>query len=93
MAAPLRFIPEESKLWTDQKGRPIAIAEVTIRTIQGRYLMKPTPENTDLLLGVIGRAQSLLDFELYNIDFKKIQWYMNQNPTRGRLLKETRFRA
>jgi hypothetical protein len=49
MAAPLRFIPEEAKLWTDQKGRPIAIAEVTIRTIQGRYLMKPTPENTDLL--------------------------------------------
>ena len=56
MAAPLRFIPEEAKLWTDQKGRPIAIAEVNIRTIQGRYLMKPTPENTDLLLGVIGRA-------------------------------------
>jgi hypothetical protein len=27
--------------------------------------MKPTPENTDLLLGVIGRALSLLDFELY----------------------------
>ena len=42
MPAPLRFIPEEAKLWTDQKGRPIAIAEVTIRTIQGRYLMKPT---------------------------------------------------
>ena len=65
MAAPLRFIPEETKLWTDPKGRPIAIAEVTIRTSQGRYLMKPTPENTDLLLGVIGRAQAVLDFELY----------------------------
>ena len=57
MAAPHRSIPEEAKLWKDQKGRAIAIAEVTIRTIQGRYLMEPMPENTDLLLGVIGRAQ------------------------------------
>ena len=56
MTTPLRFIPEEAKLWTDHKGRPIAIAEVTIRTIQGRYLMKPTPENTDLLLGVISEG-------------------------------------
>ncbi len=38
MTTPLRFIPEEAKLWTDSKGRPIAIAEVTVRTVQGRFL-------------------------------------------------------
>jgi hypothetical protein len=65
MPSPLRFIPEEAKLWTDSQGRPIAIVEITVRTIQGRFLMKPTPENTHLLLGVIGRAQSRLGLELY----------------------------
>ena len=36
-----RFIPEEAKLWTDQKGRPIAVVEVTTPTIQGRWLFLP----------------------------------------------------
>ena len=29
MPPPLRFIPEEAKLWTDHNGRPIALAEGT----------------------------------------------------------------
>lgn len=65
MAAPLRFIPEQAKKWLDRKGRPIAIVEVTTRTIQGRFLLKPTATNRSLILGVIGRAQRLYDFELY----------------------------
>jgi hypothetical protein len=65
MTTPLRFIPDEAKLWTDHKGRPIAIAEVTVRTVQGRFLLQPTPDNTRLILGVLGRAQARLDFELY----------------------------
>ena len=46
MPSPLRFVPEEAKLWTDSDGLPIAIAEVTIRTIQGRYLMRPSSRST-----------------------------------------------
>ena len=65
MTSQLRFIPDEAKLWTDSKGRPIAIAEVTVRTVQGRFLLQPTPDNTRLILGVLGRAQARLDFELY----------------------------
>jgi hypothetical protein len=47
MARPLRFIPERS------------LVEVTTRTIQGRLLLKPSPELNDLVLGVIGKAQHL----------------------------------
>ncbi len=43
MTTPLRYIPEEAKLWTDKKGRPIAIIEVTIRCIMGTYLLVPRP--------------------------------------------------
>ena len=37
MPAPLQFVPEDAKTWTDSKGRPIAIAEVTIRTIMRMF--------------------------------------------------------
>jgi len=42
----MRFIPEYS------------LVEITTRTLQGRLLLKPSPELTDLILGVIGKAQS-----------------------------------
>ena len=69
MSTRLRFVPEEAKLWKDRKGRPIAIAEVTIRTLLGMFLLLPTPPNTKLILGVLGRAQERLDFELYGYAF------------------------
>ncbi len=69
MPSPLQFVPDSAKKWTDAKGRPIAIAEVTIRTVMGMFLLKPTPQNRDLILGVLGRAQALYDFELYNYAF------------------------
>ena len=36
----LRYVPEEAKLWEDSHGRPIAIAEITIRCLLGTYLLK-----------------------------------------------------
>ncbi len=46
MPSPLRFVPNAAKLWKDSGGHPIAMAEVTIRTIQSRYLMRPSPRST-----------------------------------------------
>jgi len=46
MPRPLRFIPEHS------------LVEITTRTLQGRLLLRPSPELTDLILGVIGKAQA-----------------------------------
>jgi REP element-mobilizing transposase RayT len=42
---PLRFIPEG------------CLVEVTTRTLQGRLLLKPSPQLNNLALGVIGKAQ------------------------------------
>ena len=69
MSSPLQFVPDFAKKWLDSKGRAIAIAEVTARTLMGMFLLKPTPQNTDLILGVLGRAQAVFDFELYMYAF------------------------
>jgi Transposase IS200 like len=45
MSRPLRFVPES------------ALVEITTRTLQGRLLLRPSPELNDLILGVIGKAQ------------------------------------
>jgi REP element-mobilizing transposase RayT len=47
MTRPLRFIP------------PSSFVEVTCRTIQGRFLLKPSSTMNDLLLGVLGRSLAL----------------------------------
>jgi hypothetical protein len=40
----LRFIPENS------------LVEITTRTLQGRLLLRPSPELTDLILGIVGTS-------------------------------------
>ena len=40
------------------------MVEVTIRTIQSRFLLRPSPELNDAILGVIGRARSLYDVDV-----------------------------
>ena len=53
MPRPLRFIPNDS------------LVEITTRTIQGRLLLKPSRELTDILLGVIGKAQDLYKMTIH----------------------------
>ena len=65
MARPLRFIPNEYLAWTDSYDRPIAVVEVTIRTILGMFLLTPTPKNKDLIVGVMAHVQERLKFDLY----------------------------
>jgi hypothetical protein len=53
MPRPLRFVPAGS------------LVEITTRTIQSRLLLKPSPELTDIVLGVIGKAQSLYGMAIH----------------------------
>ena len=46
MARRLRFVPPEGSL-----------VEVTTRTLQGRFLLKPSPRLNSIVLGCLGRAQ------------------------------------
>jgi hypothetical protein len=57
MPRPLRFIPEH------------ALVEITTRTIQGRLLLRPSPELTDIILGIIGKAQSLYAMTIHAFVF------------------------
>ena len=45
------------------------IVEVMTRTLQGRYLLRPSPRVNDLILGIVGRAQALYDVEIYAFVF------------------------
>ena len=56
MSRPLRFIPEEG-----------ALVDITCRTIQSRYLLRPDPALNEIVLGVLGRAQRLHPVEI--VDF------------------------
>jgi REP element-mobilizing transposase RayT len=53
MPRPLRFVPAGS------------LVETTTRTLQGRLLLKPSPELTDIILGVIGKAQDLYQMTIH----------------------------
>ena len=58
MGWPLRYVPEGG-----------ALVEVTTRTIQGRYLLRPDKRGrvNELILGVIGRAQQLTSMSIVGI--------------------------
>jgi len=57
MPRPLRFIPSN------------VIVEVTTRTLQGRLLLKPSPQLNDLILGVVGRAQDMYGMVIHAFVF------------------------
>lgn len=54
MGRRLRFIPPGG-----------CLVEVTNRTIQGRYLLRPSAELNRLLIGVLGRAQRLFEVRIH----------------------------
>ena len=69
MPRPLRFIPQNS------------LVEITTRTLQGRLLLKPSPELTDLILGIIGKAQALYDMTIHAFVFLSTHAHFLLSPT------------
>jgi REP element-mobilizing transposase RayT len=65
MSRKLRFIPEGG-----------AVVETTSRTIQGRLLLRPSPELNDLILGVLGRAQRLYPLEILGYVFASNHYHL-----------------
>src|SRR5687767_6732984 len=65
MSRPLRFIPEEGSL-----------VEITCRTDQGRYLLRPDPVIDDILLGVLGRAQRRYPVEICGFSFLSSHYHL-----------------
>ncbi|MFL6198410.1 MAG: transposase, partial [Thermoanaerobaculia bacterium] len=65
MSRPIRFIPEGGSL-----------VEITCRTDQGRYLLRPDPVIDDILLGVLGRAQRLYPVEICGFSFLSSHYHL-----------------
>ncbi len=69
MPRPLRYIPMEAKSWTDSRGQKIAVVEITIRAKQGRFLLRPSPEVRDVIVGAMAHAQRTHEFDVYGYSF------------------------
>jgi hypothetical protein len=69
MARPLRFIPENS------------LVEVTTRTFQGRLLLRPCPDLTDIILGIVGKAQALYDMTIHAFVFMSTHAHFLLSPS------------
>ena len=48
---------------------PGRVVEITSRTIHGRYLMRPSEEVNEIILGAVGRGQALYGVELFAFVF------------------------
>ena len=66
MARRVRFIPEDGSL-----------VEVSCRTVQSRYLLRPSPALNEILLGVLGRAQRLYPVEICSFSFLSNHYHMH----------------
>jgi hypothetical protein len=69
MPRPLRFVPEH------------ALVEITTRTLHGRLLLKPSPELTDLILGIVGKAQALYGMTIHAFVFLSTHAHFLLSPT------------
>ncbi len=67
MGRPLRYIPEGGSL-----------VEVTTRTIQGRYLLRPDDRGrvNETVIGVLGRAQRLTGLSVVAVSVMSSHWHL-----------------
>jgi hypothetical protein len=76
MPRPLRFIPEHS------------IVEITTRTLQGRLLLKPSPELTEIILGINRKAQALYGMTIHAFVFLSTQLALFMQFVNANVAKE-----
>lgn len=53
-----------------------ALVEVTTRTIQGRFLLKPGPHLNSIILGILGRAQRKYNVTLHAVVFLSNHYHL-----------------
>ena len=65
MSRPLRYLPEGGSL-----------VEVTCRTLQARFLLRPCPQWNQIAIGVLGRAQRLYGVEIHLVSFLSTHFHL-----------------
>jgi hypothetical protein len=69
-----------------------SLVEITTRTLQGRLRLKPSPELTNLILGVIGKAQTLYGMTIHAFVFISTHEHFLLSPSSaGQLAKFMQF--
>jgi REP-associated tyrosine transposase len=53
-----------------------AIVEVSNRTLQGRFLLRPSPHANEVILGVLGRAQRMFDLLIFAFVFMSDHYHL-----------------
>ena len=68
---------------------PGALYELTIRTVQGRRLLRPSPKLNDRILGILGRAQALRPgVDLVGFIYMSTHSHLYVIPESGRALAD-----
>jgi hypothetical protein len=65
MSRRLRFIPDSG-----------ALVEVTLRTLQGRFLLRPSQALDEIIIGVLGRAQRLYKVRVCGYMFSSTHFHL-----------------
>ena len=65
---------------------PNVVYELTTRTMQGRYLLRPSPGLRGRLVGIIARAQALYDVQVYCFVVLSNHWHLLASATCGEAL-------
>lgn len=63
-----------------RKIRPKKLVEITCRTVQGRFLLRPSPELNRRVLGVLGRAQRRTGLEIHAFFFASNHYHLLASP-------------
>ncbi len=63
-----------------------AIIEVSNRTMQGRFLLRPSAHTNEIILGVLGRAQRLFDMVIFAFLFMSDHYHLLMFPHDARHL-------
>jgi REP element-mobilizing transposase RayT len=74
MGRRVRFVPE---------GR---VVEVTCRTVQSRFLLRPSPNLNRIILGILGRAQRLYGLRIHAFVFMSNHYHLLASPASARQL-------
>ncbi len=64
------------------------LVEVTTRTFQGRYLLRPSPELNRTVLGVVGRAQRRTDIDICGFTFLSNHYHLLVVPETTKQLSD-----
>ncbi len=69
MSRKLRYLPEE------------ALVEITVRTLQGRYLLRPSAKARDRTIGVLARAQAMYGMRVCGFVYLSNHAHLLLRPT------------